>query len=56
MNTLTFSEARHLVSRTGLGVEWGSVKNLEGLSREKAVEVVLNQAAAPVRPAPAFTP
>lgn len=56
MNILTFSEARHLVSRTGLGVEWDSVKKLEGLSREKAVEVVLNPAPAPIRPAPAFTP
>ncbi|WP_298661540.1 DUF1800 domain-containing protein [uncultured Thiothrix sp.] len=56
MNMLTFSEARHLVSRTGLGVEWDSVKKLEGLTREKAVEVVLNPAPAPIRPAPAFTP
>ena len=56
MNILTFSEARHLVSRTGLGVEWESVKNLEGLTREKAVEIVLNPAPAPVRPAPALTP
>lgn len=56
MNILTFSEARHLVSRTGLGVEWDSVKKLEGLTREKAVEIVLNPAPAPVRPAPAFTP
>ena len=56
MNTLTFSEARHLVSRTGLGVEWESVKNLEGLTREKAVEIVLNPAPAPIRAAPPFTP
>lgn len=56
MNLLTFSEARHLVSRTGLGVEWDSVKKLEGLSREKAVEFVLNPAPTEVRSAPAFTP
>lgn len=56
MNTLTFSEARHLVSRTGLGVEWDSVKKLEGLTREKAIELVLNPAPAPIRPAPTFTP
>lgn len=56
MNTLTFSEARHLVSRTGLGVEWDSVKKLEGLTQEKAVELVLNPAPAPIRPAPTFTP
>ncbi len=56
MNLLTFSEARHLVSRTGLGVEWDSVKKLEGLSREKAVEFVLNPAPSQVRSAPAFTP
>ncbi len=56
MNVLTFSEARHLVSRTGLGVEWGSIKQLEGLSRSKAVEFVLNPAQSPVRPIAPMTP
>lgn len=56
MNELTFSEARHLVARTGLGAEWGSVRKLEGMTRQKAVEYILNPAPSNPRPAPYMTP
>ncbi len=56
MNVLTFSEARHLVSRTGLGAEWGSIKALEGQTRDKAVEQILHTPPSPLRPPPPLTP
>ena len=40
-NTINFAEARHLVSRSGLGVEWKQIKNLEGRTRRQAVEILL---------------
>ena len=39
--TLSFAEARHLVARTGLGVEWKQVKKLEGRDRRQAIEILL---------------
>lgn len=56
MNALTFREARHLVSRTGLGAEWSSIKKLEGLVQAQAVEHVINQSPSPLRPTPRFSP
>lgn len=40
--TVSFAEARHLVTRTGLGAEWKHIKNIEGRSREKAIDIVLH--------------
>lgn len=56
MSELTFSDARHLVARTGLGAEWGSIKKLEGLPKQKAIEYILNPAPSNPRPAPYLTP
>lgn len=56
MNELTFTDARHLVARTGLGAEWGSIKKLEGLPRHQAVEYILNPAPSNPLPAPYFQP
>lgn len=56
MNELTFSEARHLVARTGLGAEWGSVRKLEGMPRERAINYILNPAPSNLRPAPYMSP
>ncbi|MBU0655062.1 MAG: DUF1800 domain-containing protein [Gammaproteobacteria bacterium] len=56
MTVLTFAEASHLVSRTGLGAEWQAIKNLEGRTREEAVERILKAPVSPVKPAPAMTP
>lgn len=56
MGILTFEEARHLVSRTGLGAEWAAIKRLQGKSTEEAVDLLLNQAATGLIPSPALTP
>ncbi len=56
MSVLTFAEASHLVARTGLGTEWKIVKDLEGRTREDAIERVLLTPVAPVKPAPQMTP
>ncbi len=56
MNELTFTDARHLVARTGIGAEWGSIKKLEGLPRHKAVEYILNPVPSRLLPAPYFQP
>jgi uncharacterized protein (DUF1800 family) len=56
MTLITFSEARHLVSRTGLGAEWDFIKHLEGRPLAEAVDHVLNQSAAVVVSPPALTP
>lgn len=42
MIKLTLSDARHLVSRTGIGVEWAMIKKLEGISRTQAIDLILN--------------
>ncbi len=41
VKSINFAEARHLVARSGLGVEWKQIKNLQGRSRQQAVEIVL---------------
>lgn len=41
MNKLDFADARHLISRTSIGVEWRTVQALVGLSRSVAVETIL---------------
>lgn len=56
MNVLTFGEARHLVARTGLGAEWGSIRKLVDMPRKNAVEFILNPAPSHVRPPPYMTP
>ena len=39
--SINFAEARHLVARSGLGVEWIQIKNLEGRSRQQAIDILL---------------
>lgn len=56
MSVLTFAEASHLVSRTGLGAEWNAIKDLEGRSREDAIERILNAPVSPVKAPPHMTP
>lgn len=41
MKRLSFAEARHLVSRTGIGAEWKRVNALVGMTRPVAVETVM---------------
>ena len=56
MGRLSFSDTRHLVTRTALGAEWHGVKALEGKSRREAISILLKSA--PIRTAglPALTP
>lgn len=56
MGVLTFGETRHLVSRTGLGAEWGTIKRLQGKTKEEAVDLILNQPSSRLIPVPALTP
>lgn len=43
MTTLSFTEARHLLARTGFGAEWEEIKRLERLPKQKAVDFLINQ-------------
>lgn len=38
MKNLGFSDARHLVTRTGLGSEWGTILRYQKLSRQQALD------------------
>ncbi len=41
MGKLGFSDARHLVTRTGLGAEWGTIQRYQNLSKQKAIHHLL---------------
>lgn len=56
MQVLTFSEARHLVARTGLGAEWETIQKLVGKSRANAVDFILNQPVSLPASPPALSP
>ncbi len=56
MGRLSFSDTRHLVSRTALGQEWGDVKALEGKTRAEAISILLSPSAVKTPPAPSLTP
>ena len=56
MGRLSFSDTRHLVSRTALGQQWGGVKALEGKTRAEAINILLTSAAPKTPPAPKLTP
>ena len=56
MGRLSFSDTRHLVSRTAIGQQWGGVKALEGKSRAEAVSILLSPGAPKTPPAPKLTP
>lgn len=56
MGRLSFSDARHLVSRTALGQEWGGVTSLEGKTRQEAVHIMLKPASIQTPPMPRLTP
>lgn len=56
MQVLTFSEARHLVARTGLGAEWETIQKLVGKQRSVAVDLILNQPVSLPKAPPALSP
>lgn len=41
MGTLGFIDARHLVSRTGIGCEWETVQRYQNLTRQQAIDHLL---------------
>ena len=41
MSKLSFNDARHLVSRTGIGVEWDTIQRFQGLTRQQAINHLL---------------
>lgn len=56
MGRLSFSDTRHLVTRTALGQEWGDVKALEGKTRAEAISILLSPSAIKTPPPPRLTP
>ncbi|KAG1658165.1 hypothetical protein GQR58_023178 [Nymphon striatum] len=52
MGRLSFSDTRHLVTRTALGQEWGDVKALEGKTRAEAISILLSPPALKTPPPP----
>ncbi len=42
VKSVSFAEARHLVTRTGLGADWKQIKNIEGRSRQQAISIILH--------------
>ncbi len=56
MGRLSFSDTRHLVTRTALGQEWGGVKALEGKTRAEAISILLSPSAVKTPPPPRLTP
>lgn len=41
MGTLGFNDACHLVTRTGIGAEWGVIKRYQNISKHKAIDHLL---------------
>ena len=43
MSKLSFNDARHLVSRTGLGAEWDVIQRFQQLNRQQAIDHLLKK-------------
>ncbi len=56
MKKLGFTEARHLIARTGFGAEWHEVKRLEGMPRDKAVDFLMKRRDLSLPAIPNFSP
>ncbi|MEE9351106.1 MAG: DUF1800 domain-containing protein [Thiotrichaceae bacterium] len=57
MNPINFTEARHLLSRTGMGVEWNVIQQLVGKStRNEAVDKLIQTYSPQTKNAPRLTP
>ena len=57
MNLLNFTEARHLLSRTGMGVEWNVIQQLvDKTTRNEAVDKLLQTYSPQTRNTPRLTP
>lgn len=42
MSKLSFNDARHLASRTGIGAEWDTIKRFQNLTRQQAIQYLLS--------------
>ncbi|MEE9310164.1 MAG: DUF1800 domain-containing protein [Cocleimonas sp.] len=56
MGNLSFSEARHLVERTGIGAEWKTIERFQTLTRPQAVEYLLKNRDHRLPRAPGMSP
>ncbi len=57
MNQINFTETRHLLSRTGMGVEWSVIQQLVGTStRSEAVDKLINTYSPQTKHTPRLTP
>ncbi len=56
MGRLSFSDTRHLVTRTALGQEWSGIKTLQGKTREQAISILLAPSAIKTPASPTLTP
>ncbi len=52
MGTLGFSDARHLVTRTGFGAEWDTIQRYQNMTRDQAINHLLKNKDYHLPPAP----
>ena len=56
MAKLNFNEARHLVARTGIGVEWETIQRYQNLTRQQAIEYLLKDSDMKLPAPPGMSP
>lgn len=56
MGKLGFQDARHLVSRTGIGAEWETIQRFQNLTRQQAITHLFNNRHMNLPAPPAMTP
>ena len=56
MGQLSFEEARHLVARTGIGVEWETITRYQNLTRQQAIEHLLSNREMSLAKPPGMSP
>ena len=56
MGKLSFDDARHLVSRTGIGSEWDTILRFQNLTRQQAINYLFNSRDLTLPPAPKMSP
>ncbi len=56
MGQLSFEEARHLVARTGIGVEWETITRYQNLTRQQAIEHLLGNREMSLAKPPGMSP
>ena len=55
MAKLSFNDARHLVARTGIGVEWKTIKRYQNLTKQQAINELLKSRPDKTPPPPRMT-